>query len=171
MRVHMCVHVCLCVPASDWIMKKRSRRREEKCEWGVESERFQSTLRSFRLAATAAGSVSWSIWSISHGCWALLMSQMLCLGRKLDSEVPFHSRIGQTGIYLKEPDGSREFLTLYCWVPGFNLNLRSGFPRSCWPWIENSLSFTSHMVPPCLFCWVVSSYIFPKRGQTLKQNL
>lgn len=61
MRVHMCVHVCLCVPASGWIMKKRSRRREEKCEWGVESERFQSTLRSFRLAATAAGSVSWSI--------------------------------------------------------------------------------------------------------------
>ena len=37
---------------------------------------------------------------------------MLCLGRKLDFEVPFHSRIGQTGIYLKEPYGSREFLSI-----------------------------------------------------------
>lgn len=52
---------------------------------------------------------------------------MLCLQRELDSEVSFHSGIGQTGICLKEPDGSREFLTLYCWVPGFKLNLGSGF--------------------------------------------
>lgn len=92
---------------------------------------------------------------------------MLCLGRKLDFEVPFHSRIGQTGIYLKEPDGSREFLSLYCWVPGFSLNLSSGFLLSCWPWIENSLSFTSHLLPPkSLLLSGVSKYLPRERTES-----
>lgn len=90
---------------------------------------------------------------------------MLCLERELDFEVSFHSRIGQAGIYLKEPDGSREFLTLYCWVPGSQLNLGSGSQLSCWPWIENSLSLTSHLVPPKS---LLLNDVFPQKGQNLK---
>lgn len=99
------------------------------------------------------------------------MVQMLCLRRELEFQgfFFFYSRIGQTGIYLKEPDGSREFLTLYCWVPGFSLNLGSGFQLSCWPWIENSLSFTSHLVPPSACCWAASPNVFPQRGQNLNK--
>ena len=87
---------------------------------------------------------------------------MLCLGRKLDFEVPFHSRIGQTGIYLKEPDGSREFLSLYCWVPGFSLNLSSAFLPSCWPWIEMASHLPAIWFLQNLSC-CVSKYL-PREG-------
>lgn len=83
---------------------------------------------------------------------------MLCLEGELDLKVSFHSRIGQTGIYLKEPDGSKEFLTLCGWVPDFELNLGSGFQLLCWPRIENSLLLTSHLVPLSVCSWVMSSH-------------
>lgn len=72
--------------------------------------------------------------------------------------------------YLKEPDGSGEFLTLYSWVPGFRLiwALASRFPvgpgvRIASRWLPSG--------PAKALCCVVSPNIFPQRGQNLKQNL
>lgn len=99
------------------------------------------------------------------------MAQTLCLERELAFELSFHARIEQTGIYLKEPDGSREFLTLYCWGPGFKLNLGSGFRLSCWPWIENSLLLTIHLVPKCLLLSDVSNYLPTERMESQTKSI
>lgn len=80
---------------------------------------------------------------------ALRMAQMLHLvGRGSKTLSPSHSTIGQTGVYLKKK--TRWFKRISKSTPsGTRFQTKFGLclPAFLLPWVENSLHFTSHLLP------------------------